>query len=90
MFRVEVYPDASGQWRWRGVDGNNRVICDGAEGYLARANVERAVDNVMTEFRAEVRVITRDRRRKASRAEDPSVGDDFVELASYDAEGTKS
>lgn len=44
--RVEVYEDDQGEWRWRLVDGNGRIVADGSEGYDSRSNAERAIDNV--------------------------------------------
>ena len=61
--RIELYQDLALQWRWRGVDGNHRIICDGSEGYVSRDSALRAVDNVMVEFRGPVVVVARDRRR---------------------------
>jgi uncharacterized protein YegP (UPF0339 family) len=40
------YVDAAGAHRWRLVDTNGRIIADGAEGYVDRHGVERAIDNV--------------------------------------------
>ncbi len=31
--RVVVYKDESGQWRWRRVAANNRIVADSGEGY---------------------------------------------------------
>lgn len=31
--RVVVYEDASGEWRWKALAGNNKVIADSGEGY---------------------------------------------------------
>jgi uncharacterized protein YegP (UPF0339 family) len=93
--KIEQYQDAAGAWRWRGVDGNNRIICDGSEGYLTAQGVERAIENVMTEFRADVAVIRRDKRKKL--ADGLAMHTDrrgttvpgFEVLAEYEAEGAK-
>jgi uncharacterized protein YegP (UPF0339 family) len=100
MLRIEIYQDASGGWRWRGVDGNYRIICDGAEGYVTRDGVEKGLDNVMNEFRGDVQVVTKNRRRAAvadAKAEtilQNRRGEGgwatWDEVASYQAEGAKA
>lgn len=45
--RFKVYQDKSGQWRWRLLAANNRIIADSAEGYASKRNAERARDNVI-------------------------------------------
>lgn len=42
----DPYQDTSGEWRWRMVDGNNRIVGDSGEGYLTRQGVEKAIENV--------------------------------------------
>lgn len=48
MFEVEVYEDARGEWRWRLVAENGRIVADSAEGYArsdgARAGFQRVHD----------------------------------------------
>lgn len=57
IMRIEYFqgkpPKASGkgtgllgQWYWRLVAGNGRVIADGAEGYSKRSNVIRACEKM--------------------------------------------
>lgn len=48
--RVDVYEDEQGEWRWRLVDGNGRIVADSAEGYDSASNAERALDNVRATF----------------------------------------
>jgi len=36
MDRVLVYKDKAGEWRWKRVAGNNRVVSDSGEGYKRR------------------------------------------------------
>lgn len=43
MTRVEVYQDAAGEYRWRLVAHNGRIIADSGESYTTRGNVRRAV-----------------------------------------------
>lgn len=40
-----VYQDVSGQWRWRLVAGNGRVICHG-ESHTRKRDAERACRTV--------------------------------------------
>ena len=42
----EVYEDSAGEWRWRMVASNGRIVADGGEGYSSRSAVRRAVSNV--------------------------------------------
>lgn len=44
--RVEIYQDGSGEWRWRLVAHNGRVVADGAEGYASKGNATRGWDRV--------------------------------------------
>lgn len=95
--RVEIYQAANGQWAWRGCDGNNRIICDGSETYLTHGGVEKALENVMTEFRGDVVVIRKDKRRRTAAAPGQEVTADrrgttvpgYEVLAEYQAEGAK-
>lgn len=34
--RVEIYRDASGEWRWRRKAPNGEVVADSSEGYVHR------------------------------------------------------
>lgn len=38
-----IYKDKSGQWRWRFVAANGRIMADSAEGYVSRSNAARAL-----------------------------------------------
>lgn len=42
----DVYPDQSGEWRWRLLAPNGRIIADSGEGYSSRSNAMRAVSTV--------------------------------------------
>lgn len=35
--RVEVYKDAHGEYRWRRVAANNKIVTDSAEGFVKHA-----------------------------------------------------
>lgn len=39
---IEVYEDRRGEWRWRAVARNGKIIADGAEGYASKGNAKRA------------------------------------------------
>jgi uncharacterized protein YegP (UPF0339 family) len=39
---IQVFRDGSGEYRWRAVARNGRIIADGAEGYKSRSNATRA------------------------------------------------
>lgn len=40
--RVELYQDASGQWRWRSVSPNGRKVSSSGEDFDNRSNALRA------------------------------------------------
>lgn len=42
--RVEFYTDARGEWRWKIVSNNGRIISETSEGYLRRRDAERALE----------------------------------------------
>ena len=41
--KCEIYPDKKGEWRWRLVARNGRIIADSGEGYVSKANAKRAM-----------------------------------------------
>lgn len=41
--RFQVYQDGSGQWRWRLLAANGKVIADSGEAYTRKRDCERAV-----------------------------------------------
>jgi uncharacterized protein YegP (UPF0339 family) len=43
----EVYEDAGGEYRWRLVHRNGRIMADSGEGYTTRSNARRAVEAVV-------------------------------------------
>jgi len=43
VFRL--YEDAAGEWRWRLVAPNGRVIADSAEGYTRSVDAQRAAES---------------------------------------------
>lgn len=51
MRRVEIYRDKAGQWRWRAVSRNGRILADAGEGYRrptdCRKGWRRAVEALL-------------------------------------------
>lgn len=47
--KVHFYKDAAGEWRWRRVAPNGRIVADSGEGYVdlqnAREGAERALNS---------------------------------------------
>lgn len=41
--KFDVYPDASGQFRWRLIAANGRIVADSAESYTTRHGGHRGV-----------------------------------------------
>lgn len=44
---VRVYEDAAGEFRWRLVGRNGRILADSAEGYTSRFGAKRAARNLL-------------------------------------------
>lgn len=42
----EVYKDRRGEWRWRLVAENGRIVADSAEGYTRPEDAERSVNAI--------------------------------------------
>lgn len=42
----ELYEDSAGEWRWRLVASNGRIIADSAQGYGDKGDAEEAIDRV--------------------------------------------
>lgn len=81
MLRIELYQDRVNGWRWRAVDGSNRIVADGAESYVERANLEQQVDSVISMFRSTVHVVAR-----ASATGELYALNDICLLAEYEPE----
>lgn len=41
MFKIEFYEDVKGEWRWRLVARNGRVVADSSESYTRREKCEQ-------------------------------------------------
>jgi uncharacterized protein len=46
MATFEIYKDKSDQFRWRLKASNGKIIADGAEGYVAKADCQHGIDLV--------------------------------------------
>jgi len=46
--KFHVYQDLKGEWRWRLVADNGRIMADSAEGYVSESNVCRAISTLIT------------------------------------------
>jgi uncharacterized protein YegP (UPF0339 family) len=42
----EVYEDRAGEWRWRFVAANGRIVADSGEGYASKSGARDAVETV--------------------------------------------
>jgi uncharacterized protein YegP (UPF0339 family) len=54
MRRVEVYQDRSGEWRWRRLAANEKVVADSAESYTREADALEAARRENPEYLVEV------------------------------------
>ncbi|HUF02839.1 MAG TPA: YegP family protein [Aridibacter sp.] len=45
--RFEIYPGRTGEWYWRLVAPNGRIIADGSQGYASKSNCRRALNKVL-------------------------------------------
>lgn len=48
MLEFVICQDLRGEWRWRLVAPNGRVMADSAEGYLDPTNVRDALDRILS------------------------------------------
>lgn len=60
MAQFKIYQDRKGEFRWRLVAKNGRIIADSAEGYDTEQNVVTAVKRVM-ELISEATIAAEDR-----------------------------
>nr|WP_313695370.1 HVO_2922 family protein [Halobaculum sp. XH14] len=42
----ELYEDSAGQWRWRLVHDNGRIIADSGEGYASKQKATEGLESV--------------------------------------------
>lgn len=45
----ELYKDRSGEFRWRFIASNGRIVADSGEGYSSKGNAKRAIENVQSD-----------------------------------------
>jgi len=50
-YKIAVYIDAGGGWRWRMVASNGRIVADGSEGYQSKAGALRAARKLVVMVR---------------------------------------
>lgn len=48
---THFYQDAAGEWRWRLVANNGKIIADSAESYTSESNAQRAWRRVIKALR---------------------------------------
>jgi uncharacterized protein YegP (UPF0339 family) len=46
----EVYKDANAEYRWRMVDGNNRIVGVSGEGFTRSHDARKAIENILTDL----------------------------------------
>jgi uncharacterized protein YegP (UPF0339 family) len=46
VVRVSVYKDAAGEWRWRGIAGNNEVVATSGEGYTEHGHAVEMAERI--------------------------------------------
>lgn len=51
---VQVYTDQAGEWRWKFVAGNNRIMADSSEGYIEKDGCLSALEEVLGGYVATV------------------------------------
>lgn len=45
----ELFEDNAGEWRWRMVASNGRIVADSGEGYSTKSNARSAIKNVQSD-----------------------------------------
>ena len=43
MYNFEIYKDRRGEYRWRFIASNGRILADSGEGYVRRSDCEHAI-----------------------------------------------
>ena len=41
-----LYKDEAGEWRWRLIASNGKIVADSAEGYTAKAKAQAGIESV--------------------------------------------
>lgn len=47
MLTIRIYEDKAGEYRWRMVAPNGRIVADSAEGYTTHSGAKRAIKRVL-------------------------------------------
>lgn len=50
---IQVYIDLKGEYRWRLVAANGRIMADSSEGYTKEAHIEKALTTIIQAFKDE-------------------------------------
>lgn len=45
----ELYEDKGGEWRWRMIASNGRIVADSGEGYSSKSGARSAIKNVQSD-----------------------------------------
>lgn len=75
--KIQVYQDGRGEWRWRAVADNGRIVADSAEGYLRKSDCIGGVQVVADGMRKALDVVTKTTVREI-RANGPEDVDEFI------------
>ena len=67
--RIVMYQDKAGEWRWRLLAPNGRILCDSGEGYTTKPGVRRSIANFVKYLASDIPV----EEQKVSRAQDVAV-----------------
>jgi uncharacterized protein YegP (UPF0339 family) len=46
--KLEIYEDASGEWRWRVVASNKKIVCTSHESFFKKSNAKRAAKKAVS------------------------------------------
>lgn len=46
--KFEIYTDAHGEWRWRLLSRNGRIVADSGEGYTSRATMVKTMRSIFS------------------------------------------
>ena len=49
MAKFEVYKDEAGEWRWRFIASNGRIIADSGEGYINKTDCLHGIELMKSE-----------------------------------------
>lgn len=48
--KIQVYQDRKGEWRWRLLALNGRIVADGSEGYANKGDVLDAIEKIQAQI----------------------------------------